>query len=242
MKHSRNILTFLVLLLAGALAGRAQESITLQFTGQDQNGQYVPLSGVLVENVSKHWQEMLYYPDTTLFVGQTGIEEIEQLSGGMRLFQNVPNPFDGITDFVLYLPEASKVLLEIYNLNGKLVADYSGSLEQGNHQFRAWLDAPQTHLLKSSSKDGTLQIKMVNMGSAGQNRIDYLGKAGTLDVAKSDKGSTNQPFSPGDIFLYKGFVQMADVEYESAHVLQEQFDSAFYYVGQLMGILKEYFI
>ena len=143
----------------------------------------------------------------------------------MRLYQNVPNPFDGITGFALYLPEASKVLLEIYDLNGRLAADYSGSLEQGGHQFRAWLDAPQTHLLKSSSKDGILQIKMVNMGRAGQNRIEYLGMASVPEVKNGGKGSTNQPFSFGDIFLYKGFVQVAGMEYESAHVLQEQFYS-----------------
>ena len=184
----------------------------------------MPLTSVLVENVSKHWQEVLYYPDTTLFIGGTGIEDAAW-DGGMRLYQNVPNPFDGITDFVLYLPEASKVLLEIYDLNGRLAADYSESLEQGGHQFRAWLDAPQTHLLKSSSKDGILQIKMVNMGRAGQNRIEYLGMASVSEVKNGGKGSTNQPFSFGDIFLYKGFVQAAGMEYESTHVLQEQFDS-----------------
>ena len=127
----------MAILLASVVALRAQDPVTLQFTGQNQNGQYVPLTTILVENTSKHWQEMLYYPDTTLFIGNTGIEEIEQLGNGVRLFQNVPNPFDGVTDFALQLPEASDVQLEIYDLNGKVTATYQGSLDPGCHQFRA---------------------------------------------------------------------------------------------------------
>lgn len=225
MKHSGYIYSFLVLLLANALTSRAQESITLQFTGQDQYGQHVPLSTVTVENVTKHWQEVLYYPDTTLFIGPTGIGAPSLESKGVRLFQNTPNPFNGVTDFALYLPEASKVTLEICDLNGIVTATYSGSLDPGSHKFRSWLASPQTYLLNARADDGTVRIKMVNADSAGQNRIEYLGKAGALDVEKSDKGSTNQPFSFGDIFLYKGFVHVAGTEFESAHVLKDQFDS-----------------
>ena len=116
----------LIVMIVGSLLGHAQDPVTLQFTGQNQNGQYVPLTTILVENTSKHWQEMLYYPDTTLFIGNTGIEEIEQLGNGVRLFQNVPNPFVGVTDFSLQLPEASDVQLEIYDLNGKVTATTEG--------------------------------------------------------------------------------------------------------------------
>ena len=54
-----------MVLIVGLLLGHAQDPVTLQFTGQNQNGQHVPLTSVLVENTTKHWQEVLYYPDTT---------------------------------------------------------------------------------------------------------------------------------------------------------------------------------
>jgi uncharacterized protein (TIGR02145 family) len=225
MKQSRYILTLLALLLANFFICQAQESITLQFTGQDQNGRHVPLSSVLVENVTKHWQEVLYYPDTILIMGTTGIEEIGWSGDGVRLFQNTPNPFDGVTDFALHLPEASTVTLEICDLNGKVATTYQGSLDPGSHLFRTWLASPQTYLLQARTADGSVQIKMVNTGSTGQSRMAYIGKTNTLKAEDADKGSTNQPFSPGDIFLYKGFVLMAGTEYESVHVLHEQFDS-----------------
>ena len=132
---------YIVILWATILASvgflHAQDNVILQFTGQDQNGGYVALGSVLVENVSKHWQEVLYYPDTILNIGGTGIEDHHGEGNCVRLFQNVPNPFDGVTDFVLHLPEPSKVLLEIHDLNGKVTTSYTGALEQGNHQFRA---------------------------------------------------------------------------------------------------------
>ncbi len=220
---------YIVILWATILAGvgflHAQDNVILQFTGQDQNGGYVKLDRVLVENISKHWQEVLYYPDTNFIMGVTGVEEIHGGGEGVRLAQNVPNPFDGVTDFSLYLPNSSKVLLEIYDLNGKISAAYTGSLDPGNHQFRAWLDNPQTYLLQAHTVNGMVQIKMVNTGHAGRSSIEYLGKVSVPDAGKADKGGTNQPFSFGDVMLYKGFVHLAGTEYECAHVLKEQYNS-----------------
>jgi uncharacterized protein (TIGR02145 family) len=218
----------LIVMMLGSLLGHAQDPVTLQFTGQNQNGQHIPLTTVLVENTSKHWQEVLYYPDTTLFIGHTGVEEIEQLGNGVRLFQNVPNPFDGVTDFALQLPEASDVQLEIYDLNGKVTATYQGSLDPGCHQFRAWLAAPQTYLLQAQTDNGTFQIKMVNTGKAGQNRIEYIGKGNTLTVEnlKSDsKGSSNLPFNYGDIMTYIGYTHLANTEFTSETVMKAQYNS-----------------
>lgn len=222
----RKVYTIFVLaLLVGFGSLRAQDHVTLRFTGQDQNGGHVALGSVLVENVSKHWQEVLYYPDTTLILGTSGIGEIEQPDKGVRLFQNVPNPFDGVTDFVLYIPEPLNVLLEICDLNGKETAAYQGSLDPGCHQFKAWLSAPQTYLLQARTDNGSVQIKMVNTGRAGQNRMEYLGKASVPDAGKADKGSTNQPFSYGDVMLYRGFAHLADMDFECVPVEQPQYSS-----------------
>lgn len=228
MKHTVSLIAILAILLATIFTGHAQDPVTLQFTGQNQYGQYVPLSSVTVENVTRHWQEMLYYPDTTLFIGQTGIEEIEQLSDGVRLFQNVPNPFDGVTDFVLYLPEASAVLLEICDMNGIVTATYSGSLDPGSHRFRSWLASPQTYLLNARTDGGSVQIKMVNTGNGGQSRIEYLGKGSISPMEKAgkdDKGSTDLPFNYGDIMSYIGHAHIADAEFTSATETKEQYNS-----------------
>ena len=225
MKYTRFITTLLTILSATIFTLQAQDQATLRFTGQNQNGQHVTLSTVTVENVSKHWQEMLYYPDTVLTIGPVGIHDPQSEGKGVHLFQNVPNPFDGVTDFVLYLPEASAVKLEICDLNGSVTATYTGSLDQGDNCFRAWLSSPQTYLLSARTEGGTVRIKMVNAGSAGQNRIEYLGKSSPSHMAKSDdnaKGSTNLPFTFGDWMLYQGSAHIAGTDFTSDPVLQMQ--------------------
>ncbi len=225
MRYTRFITTLLTILSATIFTLQAQDQATLRFTGQNQNGQHVPLSTVTVENVTKHWQEVLYYPDTTLIMGTTGIEDGGWIGDGVRLFQNTPNPFDGVTDFALHLPEASTVTLEICDLNGKVAATYQGSLDPGSHLFRAWLASPQTYLLQARTSDGNVQIKMVNTGNGGQSRMEYLGKDDTLWAGKSggdDKGSTDMPFSFGDWMMYVGDVHLAGTDFTSDPVLQTQ--------------------
>lgn len=225
MKHTRFVTTILTILSATIFTLQAQDQATLRFTGQNQNGQHVTLSTVTVENVTHHWQEMLYYPDTVLTIGPVGIHDPQSEGKGVRLFQNVPNPFDGVTDFVLHLPEASAVTLEICDVNGSVTATYTGSLDQGDNCFRAWLSSPQTYLLSARTEGGTVRIKMVNAGSTGQNCIEYLGKSSPSHMAKSDdnaKGSTNLPFTFGDWMLYQGSAHIAGTDFSSEPLFQSQ--------------------
>lgn len=206
----------------------AQDQQTLQFTGKNQNGDYVQLSGVVVENLSQHWQEVLYYPDTILNIGVSGIEETGLGNKGVRLFQNVPNPFVGVTDFALQLPEASNVQLEIYDLNGRMETSYKGTLDQGTHLFRAWLATPQTYLLNARTENGVVQIMMVNAGHAGQSRIEYTGKGGSLRVDNlhnGSKGNSTMPFHYGDTMSYVGNVHLAGRDFASVPVVQAQYGS-----------------
>ena len=218
----------LALFFAIPLLLHAQDQVTLQFTGKNQNGDYVQLSGVVVENLSQHWQEVLYYPDTILNIGVSGIEETGLGNKGVRLFQNVPNPFVGVTDFALQLPEASNVQLEIYDLNGRMETSYKGTLDQGTHLFRAWLATPQTYLLNARTENGVVQIMMVNAGHAGQIRIEYTGKGGSLRVDNlhnGSKGNSTMPFHYGDTMSYVGNVHLAGRDFASVPVVQAQYGS-----------------
>ena len=219
---------FFLAILASVVSLRAQDQVTLRFTGQNQNGDYVALGSVVVENITQHWQEVLYYPDTILNIELTGIGEFAMPDGGVRLFQNVPNPFDGVTDFALQVPRTSQVQLEIYALNGKAMAAYQGPLDAGCHRFRAWLSAPQTYLLQARSDGGVVQIKLVNTGSGGQNRMEYIGKGNALTVEnlKSDpRGNTTMPFNYGDTMSYTGYAQIANTPFTSAVVKKAQYAS-----------------
>ena len=220
--------TALALFFAFPLLLHAQDQVTLRFTGQDQNGDYVQLNTVFVENITKRWQEVLYYPDTVLNIWGVGIADPSLDGRGVRLFQNVPNPFAGVTDFALQLSEASNVQLEIYDLNGRMEASYKGTLDQGTHQFRAWLATPQTYLLNARTEQGVVRIMMVNAGHTGQSRIEYTGKGSSLQVDNPQngfKGNITMPFNYGDTMSYIGNARIADRDFTSVPVVKAQYTS-----------------
>ena len=203
----------------------AQSTATLIFTGVNQYDKNMKMSSVLVENITQRWQVVLDYPDTVLYIGTTGIEDRFDADGKVQLFQNVPNPFEGVTHFSLMVPEHSEVLLEIYSLEGKVMATYKGTLEPGFHQFRARLSVPQTYLLSALTEKDRMRIKMVNTGHADQNCIEYIGydkSQGGQESQDGSKGGTLLPFKTGDMMQYVGYTRLADVDFQSQIVTQQQ--------------------
>ena len=222
----KKIIMTIGLFCAVCVSALAQNTITMKFTGRNQNNDWIPLSYVLVENQTQRWQELVYYPDTTLFMGNVGIDDYLQ-NEKVQLFQNVPNPFDGVTDFALQLDEDQRVLLEIYDVNGKMVAQYEHALPQGQHLFRATLTAPQTYLLSAKTENDRLHIKMVNKGNGGENSIAYLGEGGSIQYQLKSDSKDNAPyyFANGDWMKYVGYANLCGTEYVSTPVEQNQTQS-----------------
>ncbi|MCD6531892.1 T9SS type A sorting domain-containing protein, partial [bacterium] len=55
----------------------------------------------------------------------------------LALYQNMPNPFNPVTDIKFDLPEKAKVRLEVYNMLGQKIRTLvDGELEPGTHTVR----------------------------------------------------------------------------------------------------------
>ena len=206
--------------------GATAQTVTLMFTGKDARNQYVKLNRVVITNLTQNWQETIYYPDTILMMGGTGVEDFENASG-MRLSQNVPNPFDGATDFELQTTENGNVTLEIVDINGRAVAETQciASLQAGTHHFRATLATAGTYLLTARCGNNAATIKMVNNGGAGENAITYFGEGKFYPLTatlKGGKGSTNKPFAFGDNMIYMGYAMINGKECVSQNVEKRQ--------------------
>ena len=107
----------IVLLFA---TGSAQ-TVTLTFTGRDANNQTVALDSVVINNLTKGWQETLTTPDDTVLTLQngTGIGDVETMcTSSLLLSQNKPNPFDGTTKVNVMVTEPGIVTLEITDGSG----------------------------------------------------------------------------------------------------------------------------
>ena len=214
--------TNLILMLLTLCVSLFAQPVTLTFTGKDAKNQHVQLNRVVITNLTQNWQETIYYPDTILMMGSTGIGEVDH-ANGMKLSQNVPNPFDGTTDFALQLPEAGKVSLTVYDLNGKKITAYQGKLASGVHTFRVLLNTTQSYLLTARCGNETATIKMINNGNAGENSIRHLGEDRLNMMLKSGtKGATNKPFAFGDNMIYMGYATINGIECVSQTVEQRQ--------------------
>ena len=112
------------ILLLASLGVTFPQTVTLTFTGRDAVNNYVQLDSVSVVNMTRSWQEILYWPDTVLKMQvSVGIDENDGPYHGesMQLFQNNPNPFNGVTDVTLYVADAGAVALELTDVNGRFV-------------------------------------------------------------------------------------------------------------------------
>ena len=223
------------LMMCGVLFATAQTT-TLTFTGRDANNHFIPLDRVVISNLTKGWTETITYPDTILVMSSVGIDDYDGIKE-FQLSQNVPNPFDGSSDFSLCLPQSGKVTLEVNDLNGKKITSYSNELPAGCHVFRVLLSTPQSYVLTARCSKDFATIKMVNKGSAGINELRYIGEGNmrTLSVELNNaKGQSQHPFTIGDLMEYVGYANINGIEEESQRIQQLQ-ESSQTFILQFSG-------
>ena len=196
------------------------QQVTLRFTGRDANNNFIPLDRVVITNVSKNWQEILYYPDTIAVLGsETGIAE-NTYAEGFALSQNNPNPFEVTTNVVLTTPDAGEVTFEMSDVNGHIMVLQNFSIiRPGTHSFTLNVASSGTIVLTARQNGKTSSIKMVNKYKGSMNRIEYDGNSETkseISQQKSgSKGVVNRPFDRGDHLRYVGYVNVGGMEYTS---------------------------
>ena len=214
MKKSLFLFTLTIILPIAIVA----QSVTLKFTGVYSSNQYVQLNRVVIKNLTKGWQETIYWPDTTLVLQNgTGIEEMHEVNG-FYLTQNVPNPFEGTTEATLVNEIGGETTLSIYDLNGHLIVKQEFHLPTGTHRFMIHLATANAYLLNASANGLKTSIKMVCDGGGVANKIDYIG--GTA-IART-KALSNNPFSYTDNMEYIGYATINGSEMESVHITQTQ--------------------
>ncbi|MBP5556124.1 MAG: T9SS type A sorting domain-containing protein [Bacteroidales bacterium] len=215
-----------IFFLCGLTSTVQAQNITLTFTGQDAADQYVQLDMVIVTNVTRGWQEILFWDDTVLVMeNQIGIHEIGANGANnyspLRLSQNNPNPFVGTTDAHLTVADAGTVTLEIVDGNGKIVGTHRVRPEIGTHQFRVTLATAGTYVMTARQNGQSSSIKMVCNGEGNGNRIEYLGSVETCHGASlQTKSTTNRPFQIGDQMEFVGYAIINGEEFESPILTQ----------------------
>ena len=226
----KRLLSFLVVILISTVA--FAQSVTLTFTAKDAANQHVQLHRVSITNLTKGWQETIYWPDTTLTMQNgTGIADVETLGRvSLQMSQNNPNPFTGTTEVNLMVTNEGSVALDIADINGRIVVANDYALQPGPHQFRITLATAGTYVMTARQSGQTSSIKMVCNGGTDANMIEYAGSVEMQDFVSlqspksqnASKYTTDNPFTFGDQMEYVGYATINCAEAESQRITQVQ--------------------
>ncbi|MDD3280101.1 MAG: hypothetical protein PHC83_00825 [Bacteroidales bacterium] len=200
MKH----FTLLAIALTAGMSLQAQNFVNVRFTSQMQGGTYQVLDSVKVMNLTRGWEEMLYYPDTALqMTNSTGIEEIQ--TQGNALLQNIPNPFKASTEVSIRLQAPENISLVLYDMSGKQCAAYSAFLTAGKHGFSLRVGAAQAYVLSLQSSEGTQSITVLASESGSAFQISYTNYIAQADEKPIQKAHTDKEFQTGDNMKFIGY-------------------------------------
>ena len=222
MKKNLSIKGTLFFITLATTLGLNAQTVTLKFTGRGSDNSYIRLNKVVITNLTKSWQETIWWPDTVLTMQSgTDIDDYAENSD-FALSQNNPNPFTGSTEVSLTVAEEGRIQLEIADMNGRTVVETQkfASLQPGNHQFRISLSTLGTYVMTARQNGKTSSIKMICNGGGGANTIEYLGAVQNITYVL--KSSTNKPFNYGDMMEYVGYASFNGTEMESQRITQAQ--------------------
>lgn len=232
---------FILLTLCAASLIPFAQTVTLSFSGEDESGRHVRLDSVLVQNLTKGWQETLVYPDTTLTMTVSSDNGIAVLNVPLKLSQNNPNPFDGTTFVNVSLTEPDKLELEITDITGRVVlSEQYRAVQPGSHLLRITLAKSGVYLLRARINGQTTAVKMINRGDGGENAIVFTDDSSfpyTEFLKKTGlKGVTDKPFNAGDEMKYLAYATIYGVEQQSGPIVQNQNDSQDFLFTFVSGI------
>ena len=205
--------TFFVLsIILFAVIVNAQ-NLTVSFTGITQNGEYQRLDSVAIHNYSQGWDRTAMYPDTVMVAILNGI------SGSVvdaDMLTCAPNPFDGETDFMVNLPQDGAVSIKVFDISGRLFAEYHANAVAGANMFGISLLHPNVYFLSVTANGTASTIKLMNTGNGGSDRI---WNKGTMDA---EKIVVSGDFNINDVMRYTGYATYNGEVHESTPVTQPQ--------------------
>ena len=200
MKH----FTLFAIAMAAGMSLQAQNYVNVRFTSQMQGGTYQVLDSIKVMNLTRGWEEMLYYPDTVLqMTNSTGIAETQ--TQGNALMQNIPNPFKASTEVSIRLQAPENISLVLYDMSGKQCAAYSAFLAAGKHGFTLRVGAAQAYVLRLQSSEGTQSITVLASESGNAFQISYTNYIAQTDEKTIQKAHTDNEFQTGDNMKFIGY-------------------------------------
>ena len=220
----------LFLLLKISIVLFAQSKI-VTFTCEDTCGHYVQMDRIVINNLTRGWQEVMYWPDTVLrlYEGE-GVAIDHYMETGNKsliaLSQNNPNPFKNKTSVSLRVMESGYVTVEVTDVVGRMVMSKDFLSQPGNYKLQISLSTAGLYFLTAQLNGQKSSVKMINQGDGGVNTIeisDYKEENIQADkVENSSKGDCTQAYHSMDWLEYYCYAVVDGNDMESSHISQRQ--------------------
>jgi hypothetical protein len=112
-------------------------------------------------NLNNSYLNEMY--DQDLNIQQVEIRNIEPKSGGVILFQNKPNPFNGLTEVSFFLPEGAYVNFSLSDIEGRKILTESKYYHSGTNEFNLDMRATDSgiYYLQMNTGDFNSAIKLI---------------------------------------------------------------------------------
>lgn len=204
----------------------AQNLLSLTFVGQDQSGTYYKLDSVHVENLARGWSETLIYPDTELILTvSVGVEEYDLCHD----FIVYPNPCWGNAYLSKSHMSDGPVRLTVTDVQGRLCAEYSGTLQSGTNVFHITLANPQLYFVSVQTAQGVRSQKLLNASCGDANRVVLVSHYDEeyepgVEYFKRMRFDSDDLFVLGDEIRYTGYATIEGEMKTSVIVTQEQME------------------
>jgi len=210
MKYLKSASALTILIVCTSFITHSQV-IQLKFTATD-NGTHVNIDSVIVTNLTHPASKALYWPDTTLFLGYIGINDLVD-NDLFRFEINLAseNPFTDRATIQISIPASSEVYIKITDVSGRLVQSGSKYLQKGRHEYLYIPDKQGIYFVSASFKSEIKTIKISCIRSERiSNILEYIGFTASSKSPKSTKEGSDFVFFDNDILLINGWYQGHD--------------------------------
>ena len=206
MKSTCLTFTFSLLLLLSSLGLKAQNSITLSFNSTSN------IDSVRIDNLDNASYKVLKDGTFSILL-QFGLpNKIESINvfGEPLVY---PNPFKQQVNFEFSSINHNNVNLAVYDLSGKVVAQFNQKIDVGSHRFTFRPAKPGVYLMKVSDKSNVYTSTIIcQESSSGQSGIEYSGlvdapksKSPQMVRANAPNSSTGFSANFGDLLRFTGY-------------------------------------
>ena len=197
----------------------AQQTVTLKFTSTTPSGAYYPFDVVNVTNVTRGWTESLMYPDTTMVLTSfDGLQEI--MDNGGFLSEAYPNPFTGTANVSYVMQKSGEVTAKILGINGDILSEFNGFIEEGTHLITINISKPQMVILVVKTNDNQCFKKILNVGYGTSDNISISKISDNIGNAKT---RSDGEFVIGDVMSYMAVSFYGGNMLESQRITQPQY-------------------